>query len=101
MPTQREWYVWSGDKALGPLTVSELESMASQGRVSGSDLYRRGIDGVWQSATRIPELAVVVRQRAAGRNSKRNTAVPAAIVPVESGVPDSLIPSFETRRKLG
>ncbi|WP_339729317.1 DUF1559 domain-containing protein [uncultured Gimesia sp.] len=50
------WYVKRGDQTAGPLTQERLKELATQGKVQKSDLVRKGEDGNFVPAGRIPGL---------------------------------------------
>lgn len=50
------WYVKRGNQTAGPLTQDRLKELASQGKVQGSDLVRKGEDGSFIQASQISGL---------------------------------------------
>ncbi len=96
-----KWYFQLGESALGPVTAGSLLERAGDGRLSPSDLVRKGSDGKWVRAERVQGL--IFRDAVPPPIPKRNPAPLVAEVVGEVGqrssqaqsgrIPTWLIPS--------
>jgi hypothetical protein len=78
----REWYFQDAGQVLGPLMPADLRRLAHQGRINADTLIRKGADGKWVRAAKVPGLLDTVTAPAApvGR--------PAAIPPAPAPQPE-------------
>ena len=70
----RNWYYWSGNREVGPLTLQELTHIAAQKRIVAETRVRQGTDGDWVAASTIAGLFPTSNEP--GSNSVANPAGP-------------------------
>jgi hypothetical protein len=51
-----DYYIKIGDDVYGPASADKLKSMAREGRLAGSCMIRRGLNGSWHSAESVKGL---------------------------------------------
>src|SRR4051812_47281645 len=55
----RNWFYWSGNREVGPLTQKELNQIAAQGRIGRDTLVREGKNGSWLAASSFGDVIVL------------------------------------------
>src|SRR5262245_12090773 len=52
----REWFFQDGDQVLGPLMPADLRRLLQQGRINPDTPIRKGAEGKWLRAAKVPGL---------------------------------------------
>ncbi|HTM55570.1 MAG TPA: DUF4339 domain-containing protein [Pirellulales bacterium] len=95
-----QWYVQAGGKEVGPLSPSQLKSLAGQGKITPATQVRRGSDAAWVAASRVkglfeaPPAAALKSQATPAATPPKVSAPPAPppIAPARPAATRSLVP---------
>ena len=77
-----EWYYKTAtNKEHGPFTSAELKRLASQGRINPGTMVRKGVDGMWASASKVKGLVDMEAVRAKDDAQVQVVRTPPALPP--------------------
>lgn len=79
-----ELFVEIGGRVLGPLTADQVRGLARTGKLKPDDRIRKGGEGAWSSAGKVPALFDTQPARPGSAVVPRETQRPAELVPVRT-----------------